>query len=222
GRGWALFRPSTPAGEPAEVLVLPATAAATVDSEPVEQVRFGRDEMANLAWAVEETVTGVTGRGIDRTAQVDRAAVPARPPVPDPPPVDPATGLPVTVPDLSYAFATTVPENWVPLIPTAVPERPGAVRLRRVPLQQPNRDGPPVAVTGYSRLLDWRPRPDGTGPVELAVPEEEVSRAGMRVLRHWQVARWTDGSVHLWLGRTRRPVGGDLASGLRYDAVEPR
>ncbi|MFG1950362.1 hypothetical protein [Micromonospora sp. NPDC048830] len=211
--GTALFRPSgaTPGGS-ADVLVLPATAAQTLDSEPVEEVRLGRDEMANLAWAVERTVTGATGRPIDRTAQVGRAAVPPRPPVAE------ASG---TVPALSYSFATTVPENWVPLIPGPTQDRPDVVRLRRVPLQRPSRQGPPVAVTGFSRLLDWRRRADGE-LVELAVPEEEVPRAGARVLRQWQLARWSDGSVHLWLGRARRAGTGELSSGLRYDTVEPR
>ncbi|GAA2705177.1 hypothetical protein GCM10010429_13550 [Micromonospora olivasterospora] len=211
--GTALFRPSgATSGGAADVLVLPATAAQTLDSEPVEEVRLGRDEMANLAWAVERTVTGATGRPIDRTAQVGRAAVPPRPPV------DEASG---TVPALSYSFATSVPENWVPLIPGPTQDRPDVVRLRRVPLQQPSRQGPPVAVTGFSRLLDWRWRADGE-LVEFAVPEEEVPRAGARVLRQWQLARWSDGSVHLWLGRARRAGTGELSSGLRYDTVEPR
>ncbi|MFC8620574.1 hypothetical protein ACFT9M_29715 [Micromonospora purpureochromogenes] len=204
----ALFRPSGPDG-PADVLVLPATAATTLDSAPVEEVRLGRDEMANLAWAVERTVTGATGRPVDRTAQVARAAVPPRP-----------TPASTDVPGLSYAFATTVPENWVPLIPGPTDGRPDVVRLRRVPLQQPSREGPPVAVTGHSRLLDWRWRDDNL--VELAFPEEEVPRAGARVLRRWQLARWTDGSVHLWLGSTRRAGTGELSSGLRYDTVQPR
>ncbi|GAB3154426.1 hypothetical protein GCM10027290_48900 [Micromonospora sonneratiae] len=217
-RGWALFRPSnTVAGGPSDVLVLPATVAATEDSEPVEEVRFGRDEMANLAWAVERTVTGVTGRAIDRTAQVGRAAVPPRPPVP--PAVDPVTGLPVSVPDDSYAFATTVPDNWVPLIPKPYEGDPTSVRLHRVPLQQPTRDGQPVAVTGHSRVLDWRSRPGSTELVELAIPEEEVPRAGVRVVRQWQVARWADGSVHLWRGHAKHTGGGELSSGLRYDTV---
>lgn len=205
----ALFRPSgATAGGPADVLVLPATAATTLDSEPVEEVRLGRDEMANLAWAVERTVTGATGRPIDRGAQVGRAAPPPRPPAAD------------TVPTPSYAFATTVPENWVPLIPGPTQGRPDVVRLRRLPLQQPSREGPPVAVAGHSRLLDWRWR--GVDLVELAIPEEEVPRAGARLLRQWQLARWTDGSVHLWLGRARRAGTGELSSGLRYDTVQPR
>ncbi|MEU8263234.1 hypothetical protein AB0C02_21710 [Micromonospora sp. NPDC048999] len=204
----ALFRPARPGGGTTDVLVLPATAAATLDSAPVEEVRLGRDETANLAWAIERIVTGATGRPIDRTAQVGRAAVPPRPPA------DP------DVPALSYAFATTVPENWVPLLPGPTQDRPDVVRLRRVPLQQPSRDGEPVAVTGYSRLLDWRER-DGR-LVELAFPEEEVPRAGSRVLRQWQLARWTDGSVHLWLGRARHLGAGEVSSGLRYDTVQPR
>ncbi|MER5333779.1 hypothetical protein [Micromonospora sp. NPDC002717] len=207
----ALFRPSgATAGGPADVLVLPATAAVTLDSEPVEEVRLGRDEMANLAWAVERTVTGATGRPIDRGAQVGRAAPPPRPPVADA----------EAVPSLSYAFATTVPDNWVPLIPGPTQDRPDVVRLRRVPLQQPSREGPPVAVAGHSRLLDWRWRGDDL--VELAIPEEEVPRAGTRLLRRWQLARWTDGSVHLWLGRARHTGTGELSSGLRYDTVQPR
>ncbi|GAB2958825.1 hypothetical protein GCM10027280_54440 [Micromonospora polyrhachis] len=221
GRGWALFRPASAAtGDPADVLVLPATVAATTDSEPVEEVRFGRDEMANLAWAIERTVTGATGRGIDRTAQVGRAAVPERPAVP--PAVDPVTGQPVNVPDASYAFATTVPENWVPLLPKPFEGDPTSVRLHRVPLQQPTRDGEPIAVTGHSRVLDWRTRSGGTELVELAIPEEEVPRAGARVVRQWQLARWTDGSVHLWLGRAKHTGGGEASSGLRYDVVEHR
>ncbi|MFI2647744.1 hypothetical protein [Micromonospora fulviviridis] len=209
--GVALFRPSgATGGGAADVLVLPATAATTLDSAPVEEVRLGRDETANLAWAIERTVTGATGRPIDRAAQVGRAAVPPRPPA------DPDADVPA----LSYAFATTVPENWVPLLPGPTQDRPDVVRLRRVPLQQPNRDGAPVAVTGHSRLLDWRER-DGR-LVELAFPEEEVPRAGSRVLRRWQLARWADGSVHLWLGRTRRSGAGEVSSGLRYDTVQPR
>ncbi|MGE7317192.1 hypothetical protein [Staphylococcus capitis] len=209
--GVALFRPSgATGGGAADVLVLPATAASTLDSAPVEEVRLGRDETANLAWAIERTVTGATGRPIDRAAQVGRAAVPPRPPA------DPDADVPA----LSYAFATTVPENWVPLLPGPTQDRPDVVRLRRVPLQQPNRDGAPVAVTGHSRLLDWRER-DGR-LVELAFPEEEVPRAGSRVLRRWQLARWADGSVHLWLGRTRHSGAGEVSSGLRYDTVQPR
>ncbi|MEU9841349.1 hypothetical protein AB0C69_19230 [Actinomadura sp. NPDC048032] len=210
GRGWGLFRPaSARGGPPAPLLVLPPTTFSTQSSAPVEDVRFLRDETANLAWAIERTVTGATGEPIDRDGQVPRAGVPPRAEVP---------GLP----ELTYTFATTVPENWVPLVPAPADGRPDGIRLRRVPLQQPTRDGTPVPVIGHSRVLDWTMENDTGRVARLEIPEEEVGRAGTRVVREWRLARWTDGSVHLWLARAKRTGGGTASSGLRYDAVGPR
>ncbi|GGV36701.1 hypothetical protein GCM10010182_71100 [Actinomadura cremea] len=210
GGSWGLFRPaSARGGPPAPVLVLPPTTASALWSAPVEEVRFLRDETANLAWAVERTVTGATGEPIDRDGQVRRARVPDRAEVP---------GLP----EPTYTFATTVPDNWVPLVPAPYGGRPDSVRLRRVPLQQPTRDGTPVPVTGHGRVLDWTVAPDTGTVVRLDIPEEEVGRSGIRVVREWRLARWTDGSVHLWLARVKRTGGGTASSGLRHDAVGPR
>ncbi|WP_067820533.1 hypothetical protein [Actinomadura kijaniata] len=210
GRGWGLFRPaSAHDGPPVPLLVLPPAAFSAQRSAPVEEVRFLRDETANLAWAVERTVTGVTGEPIDRDGQTPRAGIPPRAEVP---------GLP----DLTYTFATTVPENWVPLVPAPHDGRPGDVRLRRLPLRQPTRDGTPAPVIGHSRVLDWTIDPATGRVVRLEIPEEEVGRAGVRVVREWRLARWTDGSVRLWLARAKRTGGGTASSGLRYDAVGPR
>jgi protein-disulfide isomerase-like protein with CxxC motif len=49
------------------------------------------------------------------------------------------------------------------------------------------------------------------------VAQEEVSRAGTRVLQAYQRTRWTDGRVVAWL-RVRRQTGrGEGSSGLRFD-----
>ncbi|MGW0658321.1 hypothetical protein [Streptodolium elevatio] len=210
GRGWSLFRPSPRTGAPVDaLLVLPPTAVDALASPPVEEVRFLRDEMANLGWAVERVVTSATGRPVDRehsgAVAPGRAARPA------------GTG----VPEAGYTLASAVPAHWVPLVPRPTDGRPDQVRLHRTPLQVVDASGMPVPVTGHSRLLDWREDPHAPGRlVELAVPEEEVGRSGVRVVRQWQLARWTDGSVHLWLGRTKRTGGGIATSGLRFDAVD--
>jgi hypothetical protein len=75
----------------------------------------------------------------------------------------------------------------------------------------------PDPVTGALR----RPlgRVLGTGP--LAIHDEEVPRAGARVTRAYQYARWIDGSTHLWVGRRKEPGRGEGASALRFDAAEP-
>ncbi|MFH8452895.1 hypothetical protein ACH4CD_27095 [Streptomyces fungicidicus] len=210
GRGWSLFRPSTRTGEAsdADLLVLPPTNGSTLHSDPVEEVRLLRDELANLGWAVERTVTGATGRPVSR----ERSAAVA----PEPAPRVTGPGVPAD----RYTLASPVPEHWVPLVPRPADGRPDRILLHRTPLQRAGADGTPSPVTGHSRLLDWRPDPEHPDQlVELAIPEEEVGRSGVRLVRQWQLARWHDGSVHLWLGRSKHLGGGGAASGLRFDTV---
>jgi len=63
-----------------------------------------------------------------------------------------------------------------------------------------NTDGLPEPVHAFGRILN----PDLGRALELH--EEEVPREGVRVTRHYQYARWFDGSIHLWIGR-RKPTG---------------
>jgi hypothetical protein len=48
----------------------------------------------------------------------------------------------------------------------------------------------------------------------------ELSRAGLRVRRLVRRLRWTDGAVHLWLGRRAGPGRGESSSDLRFDVAE--
>ena len=50
--------------------------------------------------------------------------------------------------------------------------------------------------------------------------EEEVTRTGREVGRRYQLARWADGSVHLWSERHSSIGTGELASGLRFDLLD--
>jgi hypothetical protein len=55
----------------------------------------------------------------------------------------------------------------------------------------------------------------------VVLHEEEVPRSGVSLLRTHQLVRWHDGSAHRWIGRRKLPGGGEAASGLRFDYVEP-
>ena len=90
----------------ADVFVLPATAVHRLTSAPLEEVLLLRDEMANLAWAVEGVVEGDDGRP-RRRADEHHAA-----PITDPPDTGP----------LRYRLGTTVPPHWLPLVPVRSPE----------------------------------------------------------------------------------------------------
>jgi hypothetical protein len=57
-------------------------------------------------------------------------------------------------------------------------------------------------------------------PAPYFVAEEEVPRAGRKVTRAFQRARWIDGATFLWIGRAA-PLGrGEGSSGLEFDAVD--
>jgi hypothetical protein len=177
-------------------LFLPPLMPSGLQSESVERVVFMRDELANLAWAVERVVEDAGGRPIDRGdySQSVRPAASAA-----------AAG------ELAYRLATTVPDYWLPLVPARVdPARPD-IRLVRGRVLLTN-NTTPVSPEPLGRLLE-----PGR---QLQIPEEEVQREGAIVERKYRHARWTDGSTHLWVGRSKRPGRGEGFSGLRFDVLE--
>jgi hypothetical protein len=183
----------------AEYALLPPSALrSTVDGPDIEEVRFLRDEQANLVWAVEAVAEDGTGR--PRPGNQRATAIP------DPPPASATDGLP-------YRLQTTVPVHWIPFLPVQIDDSRRAVALERSAMQR-DVDGVLTAVAPAGRVL----RPPGVDPYRI--PEEEVPRSGTRVLRAVRRTRWVDGSTQLWTARRRRAGQGGAASGLRYDVTD--
>ncbi len=190
---WRMFRVT---GAEPELLVVAPVAAGGLEGAPLEEVLLVRDEMANLAWAIERRIVGSAGASVDRYER-DRARRAAAPPAPEGPPLP------------AYRLASEVPEHWIPLVPQA--EGPRSIRLRRgAVVTGDGRSLPPLG-----RLLE----PDR----ELTLFEEEVPRSGLAVTRAWQLARAPDGATHAWIGRRKRPapLSGERASGLAFDGLTP-
>lgn len=105
---WRLFH-CTAATEKAfreeGLLVIPHTAVGPLTGPAVEDVLLTRDEMANMAWAIERHVRGPAGPTMDRSSVAH-----ARDPVPS----APAAGAVPT-----YVLSSTVPDAWLPLTATA-------------------------------------------------------------------------------------------------------
>ena len=153
-----------------------------------------RDEMANMAWAVERVMQGRVEQRIDLAAasQHDRQAADA-----------PVAGTPV------YRLATDVPNNWVPLLPQRVAAGSEALRLVRAAL---------LAADGSNQVRPARGALLGGAP--LALFDEEVPREGVRVTRGYQCTRWIGGATVLWLGQRKQVGRGEGSSGLRYDGLD--
>jgi hypothetical protein len=201
GTDWRMFELATDAGtaDAGHALLLLDALPATQESGPVEEVLLVRDELANIAWAVEKTVQSATGRALDR--HEDEVA---RRSQPEPPSGERGR---------DYVLQTPVPRNWIPLLPKLERDTAGEVLFRllaRGAMRGPG--GRPVAPRGRILLPGQR----------LEVYEEEVPRVGARVTRVWALGRGPDGSTHLWRGRRKGAGRGEGSSGLRFDGANEK
>ncbi|MEP0914104.1 hypothetical protein NDI45_24665 [Leptolyngbya sp. GB1-A1] len=193
--------------------VLLPTVPKIQESDPIEDVLLIRDEMANMVWGIETRVPLPHGRSrpgheaaIDLARFYDRLlnATPA----PEPPPA--AAPVRYTV------MSNKVPENWIPFIPVQVPGDNRQIQLQRSALPRI------VARNPASMVEKIRPRTAllGEGRAVNAayfLHEEEVPRAGIRVMQTFQRTRWHNGSVTTWLGIRKQTGRGEGFSNLRFD-----
>jgi hypothetical protein len=93
------------------------------------------------------------------------------------------------------------------------------IQLQRAALPRILEGDPDPAVKVEPRTGLLRHGLDDKPAAPYFLHEEEVSRAGTRVLRSYQRTRWTDGRVYTWL-RVRRQAGrGEGYSGLAFDLL---
>jgi hypothetical protein len=192
GRPWRFFELSGdpgPAGGQAPLLFLPPIVDSTEQSRPLELVDFRRDEMANLAWAIERRVESDAGRPVDREAGRN---------------LTPDTGG--SAGDAwRFRLSSDVPDHWVPLVPVRIEADEPQVVLRRGVVAL-NADPQPAK----GRILE----PEHP----FVLHEEEIPVGGLQVSRRYQLARGADGRVHLWVGRKKAPSGGRMRrTPLRFD-----
>lgn len=202
---WGLYylaeygRPLTHRTGPAEqVLFLPPTLATSLESPPLEDVLLIRDEMANMAWAIERKVQGPDGRAVDRF-EAYQEKLRAR---------QASEGTPEAGAAVVYHLASTVPDHWIPLVPVHIGEDQRAIALQRGAMLDPETG---EAIMARGRILIPGQR--------LIVEDEELPRAGVQATRHYQFARWTNGASLLWAARRKRAGRGEGSSGLRFDTV---
>jgi hypothetical protein len=202
GQTWRMFE-LTGSDAARNILFLAPSLVGSLHGEPLEEVLFVRDEMANMAWAIEKIVESLSGARVDRLSEyrARREALRRAAEAASQPPAQPATTL-------RYRLSTEVPTPWVPLVPQQEGVGSGSIRLRRGALLAA--DGSNQIATSEGRVIAGD---------ELSIYEEEVPRSGARVERSYQHARWTDGSTHLWVGRRKQPGRGEASSGLTFDSI---
>lgn len=204
---WTMFS-ITDADSLADYFILPPTSGQAMQVGAVlEDVRFGRDEMANMAFGIERVTTSPMGEqrsGRERDAEIDaRLNLPPAP----------STGSDFP---LRYDVQSEVPAHWVPLFPIQVAPPNPSIVLEVGSTVKSTGPGTTGVVPPLSKILT----PADVGP-DYRIEEEEIPRAGLRVERAVFRARWIDGSTHIWVQRRRRIGAGESQSGLAFDQAKP-
>ncbi|HEY8611330.1 MAG TPA: hypothetical protein VIL69_08600 [Roseomonas sp.] len=217
--GWALFDPSLEDRAAEPLFILPSVTAGTIDGDPIEEVALFRDEAANLAWAVERRLPGLTAVPLDARALAapEGALVWQRP-----------EGEAELAAAAIYRLQSPVPLRWFPLVPERDPDRLGGVKLRLRRLRRVVAVAADEGTPDAQRILHLQANEEVQraavlrhGEDAFLIAEQEVPRAGLILTRSFQYTRGPDGARLLWLGRRKRLGRGEGASGLAFDLVDP-
>jgi hypothetical protein len=177
---------------------LPPAIGQVIESGALEEVLFMRDEMASMAWAIE--------RSIESPMECPFAYAVAAPIRDDD--VAPAAGAPPR-----YLLSSTVPANWIPLLP--VQQRVGGKVIQRLRL------GAVLQPDGSKKVHSARSRTLATGS-PLLLYDEEVPREGVQLTRARRFARWIDGSSWVWTALRTQVGRGEGSSSLQFDQLTGR
>jgi len=185
------------------------------ESEPIEQIQFLRDEMSNMVWGIEKQVPNALGRGIrgyDAWNAYNKYIL---------------DNLNIEVPrqyfkennaEHAFELMNSFPENWIPFIP--VRKDNGAlteIHFQRATYNRIIPTEPQINTGEYIKPRTKLLMPDKDST--LFFNEEEILRTGSVLSTTFQRARWSDGSVHLWLGNKKQVGYGEGSSELRFDKL---
>jgi hypothetical protein len=188
---WRMYTLTGP-GAALDGLLVPPASVYVQSGPPVEEVLFMRDEIANLAWAVERIVTEGSGDPRARTNEPGAHVIPD------------ATPGPVSTAEMDYRLESTVPIHWTPYVPTSDGYRSIELVRGRI-VGKPGPRGRLLTEAAQQRLFD-----------------AEVPRDGVIVSRVPTLVRRTDGVYDRWIGRRVSTGRGEGASGLAFDVARRR
>ncbi len=219
---WSMYKMQTNTPKADDSLVLTPTAIKVQESNPLEEVLFIRDEVANMVWGIETKVPSNEGGGVngnERALQIRqyhesivKAAMVGAPPV-----------VPENDAKVSYLPMTDVPENWIPFVPVKLlnPFRTREVQLQRGSLLRIIEGDTEEAAKIKPVTSILREGLENTpNALPYYIHEEEIPRSGIRVTQNFQRTRWINGEVIVWLGMKKKTGKGEGSSNLAFDQLK--
>ena len=209
-------------------IFVPPVVSKIQESDSLEAVEMVRDEMANMVWGVETVIPDLLGGGWDAHAGAQALTSWLKTLEPEEEEVVPA--IPEGV-KLKFQLGNSVPENWIPFLPTHLPGQNRAIQLQRASMPRWFNDEftqvrPRTAILREGMHKDpdaaeqlYVNASEETQDQPYFVFEEEVPRSGVLVQSTWQRTRWYNGKIVCWYGRRKRTSRGGANSGLAFDTI---
>jgi hypothetical protein len=197
-------------------LILLPTVPAMLESDPLEEVTFIRDEVANMVWGIEKTVRmpeGISRRGYEAAIELNQylQSLSDKKEAGSEPDLPPVAGV-------RYQLMNTVAENWIPFIPVHVDNSIREIQLQRGSMPRILKGSKSIEKI-YPKTVLLREGLDLSKPEPYFIYEEEVPRAGCQVGMSFQRTRWYNGRVVTWLGMRKVTGRGEGSSGLAFDQI---
>lgn len=191
-----------------EYLFAPNIAVNVLHNDPIEDVRYIRDEQSNVVWAWEHIYTDHDGN-IVTNGDKSLSTPPAQP--------DSNQELPI------FKLSSDIDPHMIPYVPRFT--RPMTDVLAPLDLQAtPQVDlGKMYLRRGRTIESATLANPQYKSVIVADTPklhEEMIPKTGARVRRLNRFARGSDGENYFWVGRHRDAGRGQTRSGLRFDYLE--
>lgn len=211
-------------------ILLPAAAVKTLESEAIEEVKFIRDEMANMVWGIESRIPDSLGGGMDgyeaasnlnsefeRLIKEEEVADEIVLPEINLNAID--SRATTYKPQLIYQLGNSVSENWIPFIAVHQKGSNREIHFQRASMPRILEIFEPHAIRPRTQLLRDGINEDDSQKTPFFINEEEIPRSGVKLTGTYQRTRWYNGKIVSWYGRRKRTGRGEGSSGLRFDLV---
>lgn len=243
GQTWQMFTNADVKHEGAAPgLLFPPVFPRTMEGEPLEQVNFLRDEMANMVWAVETRLPDGLNSSRDANLlaaeveqfveksyekEVEKARLSVH---------TDSDGRAVLTSDRNSDYKFTlmsgVPYNWIPFVPQHVGAdekseysdflggREIALRRGKMPVYFDGKYYPIRPLSSLLFVASYNGPTNILQEVPMFVNEEEVQGVGTQVVKNCQRARWLYGRTFTWVGYSKQIKYTQGNSGLKFDELE--
>ena len=231
-------------------LMFPPALVRTIEGEPLEEVNILRDEMANMVWGVESKIQDGCGSSLDAgllASEVGQfiddsnedSVKKATLSIVEKEQVEgidynTATLESDRMTDYKYKVMTSVPLNWIPLIPQHIggeSDYKGFLGGRETILRRgklpcffaDGQEGDYYPVRPLSSIMRKGLSKDKEGKTvegPLFIEEEQVQGVGIKLVKNCQRSRWIGGKTYTWMGYSKQNKNSQGISGLEFDALK--